>query len=171
MPKSRRIAVVTALCAIPLTLGLSACDSGTTNSAQPSAGTQQESKAGNVGKSDGKSGSLSLSPGWVKPAEKGSTEIYGTLQNPTNHDITVVGVDFAGADKSQIVGAQDDDIVVKSGKSFELKSGGPAIKLTGLKHSIKDGKVIHFNIITSDKKEFVASAFAEKPQSGSDKGK
>jgi copper(I)-binding protein len=101
---------------------------------------------------------LHFSDGWVRVSEfsdhvDGMTGAFATIENHTDHDVTLVGgfaeiakmvevhevVMMDGEMKMQ---AKDGGILIKAGESVALEPGGLHVMLMGLKEAILEGQEV-----------------------------
>jgi copper(I)-binding protein len=98
---------------------------------------------------------LHFSDGWVRVSEysdhvEGMTGAFATIENHTDHDVTLVGgsAEIANMvevhevvmiDKEMKMQAKDGGIVIKAGESVTLEPGGLHVMLMGLKKPILEG--------------------------------
>jgi periplasmic copper chaperone A len=98
---------------------------------------------------------LHFSDGWVRVSEysdhvDGMTGAFATIENHTDHDVTLVGgsAEIANMvevhevvmiDKEMKMQAKDGGIVIKAGESVTLEPGGLHVMLMGLKKPILEG--------------------------------
>jgi copper(I)-binding protein len=98
---------------------------------------------------------LHFSDGWVRVSEysdhvDGMTGAFATIENHTDHDVTLVGgsAEIANMvevhevvmiDKEMKMQAKDGGILIKAGESVTLEPGGLHVMLMGLKKPILQG--------------------------------
>jgi copper(I)-binding protein len=98
---------------------------------------------------------LHFSDGWVRVSEysdhvDGMTGAFATIENHTDHDVTLVGgsAEIANMvevhevvmiDKEMKMQAKDGGILIKAGESVTLEPGGLHVMLMGLKKPILEG--------------------------------
>lgn len=157
IPKKTRILLAPAILAASATLALTGCggsqDAGSTSSASASS----EAKNSGAG--------LSVKDPWAKAADSGMTAVFGTLENTSDHDVTVTSAETKAAGKTQLhetvtdpkTGAssmkeKEDGFTIGKGKSIELKPGGNHIMLMDLKCSLLAGDSIKVTVKTADGK-------------------
>jgi copper(I)-binding protein len=153
-----------------LASALAAC--GSSSSAGTATATTSTSVSSTAGASTAAVG-LSLKDGWVKAAPTGMTAIFGTLDNPTGQDITVVSgtspvagmvqlhevVTVNGASKMQ---PKAGGFVIPAHGSHELKPGGDHIMVMGLKQPIKAGDMVTATLTLKDGSTVQVSAIGKE---------
>lgn len=98
---------------------------------------------------------LQVSDGWVRVSEYsdhegGMTGAFATIENHTDHDVTLVGgsAEIAGMvevhevvmlDGEMKMQPKDGGILIKSGEKVTLEPGGLHVMLMGLKQAILEG--------------------------------
>lgn len=98
---------------------------------------------------------LHFSDGWVRVSEysdhvDGMTGAFATIENHTDHDVTLVGgsAEIANMvevhevvmiDKEMKMQAKEGGILIKAGESVTLEPGGLHVMLMGLKKPILEG--------------------------------
>lgn len=98
---------------------------------------------------------LQVSHGWVRVSEYsdhegGMTGAFATIENHTDHDVTLVGgsAEIAGMvevhevvmlDGEMKMQPKDGGILIKSGQKVTLEPGGLHVMLMGLKQAILEG--------------------------------
>lgn len=98
---------------------------------------------------------LHFSDGWVRVSEysdhvDGMTGAFATIENHTNHDVTLVGGSAEIANMVEVhevimmdgemkMQAKDGGILIKAGESVTLEPGGLHVMLMGLKEAILEG--------------------------------
>jgi copper(I)-binding protein len=98
---------------------------------------------------------LHFSDGWVRVSEysdhvDGMTGAFATIENHTDHDVTLVGgsAEIASMvevhevvmiDKEMKMQAKEGGILIKAGESVTLEPGGLHVMLMGLKKPILEG--------------------------------
>lgn len=98
---------------------------------------------------------LQVSHGWVRVSEYsdhegGMTGAFATIENHTDHDVTLVGgsAEIAGMvevhevvmlDGEMKMQPKDGGILIKSGEKVTLEPGGLHVMLMGLKQAILEG--------------------------------
>lgn len=134
-----------ALIVAPLTL-LTACAPAST----PAAQTSEQSSA----KVDAEH-TVMLNEGWAKAGETGGmTGVFGTLENMSDSDLTITGVesDDAGMIEMHEVTADGvmqeikGDVVIPAKGSFELAPGANHIMLMDLKKDLLAGSEVSFTM-------------------------
>ena len=129
-----------------LAAGLAGCGAAASTAAPPTSG------ASTTAPSPAAAG-LTLTDGWVKAVPSGMTAVYGTLSNPSDHDVTVLSaaspvagmvqlhevVTVNGAARMQ---PRTGGFVVPAGGSHQLAPGHDHVMLMDLKQPIKAGDQI-----------------------------
>ena len=98
---------------------------------------------------------LHFSDGWVRVSEysdhvDGMTGAFATIENHTDHDVTLVGGSAEIAKMVEVhevimmdgemkMQAKDGGILIKAGESVTLEPGGLHVMLMGLKEAILEG--------------------------------
>ena len=98
---------------------------------------------------------LHFSDGWVRVSEysdhvDGMTGAFATIENHTDHDVTLVGGSAEIANMVEVhevimmdgemkMQAKDGGILIKAGESVTLEPGGLHVMLMGLKEAILEG--------------------------------
>lgn len=97
---------------------------------------------------------LQITDGWVRVSETstkgGMTGAFATIQNHTNHDVTLVGGSADVAMMTEVhevvmldgemkMQPKDGGILIKAGESVSLEPGGLHVMLMGLKKAILEG--------------------------------
>lgn len=98
---------------------------------------------------------LDLSDGWVRVSEysdhvDGMTGAFATIENHTDHDVTLVGGSAEIAKMVEVhevimmdgemkMQAKEGGILIKAGESVTLEPGGLHVMLMGLKEAILEG--------------------------------
>jgi copper(I)-binding protein len=98
---------------------------------------------------------LHLSDGWVRVSEysdhvDGMTGAFATIENHTDHDVTLVGGSAEIANMVEVhevimmdgemkMQAKEGGILIKAGESVTLEPGGLHVMLMGLKEAILEG--------------------------------
>jgi copper(I)-binding protein len=164
-PRRRRGIVLAALLAAPL--ALAACGSTTPAGAgaAPAARGAATTPAGETGHASGHAHALTLDSAWVK-AGSGMTAAFGTISNPTDHDVTIVqgSSPAAGAvalhttekqaDGTMTMTEKKAGFVVPANGSLTLSPGGDHIMLMGLTAPLSNGQDVAFSMVSSDGEVF-----------------
>jgi copper(I)-binding protein len=104
---------------------------------------------------------LSLKDGWAKAAPSGMTAIFGTLDNPTGQDITVMSGTSPVADMVQLhevvtvngapkMQPKVGGFLVPAHGSHVLQPGGDHIMVMGLKKAIRAGDTVPATLTLRD---------------------
>ena len=168
-PRRRRGIVLAAMLAAPL--ALAACGTttpagaGAAPAATGAAGAASAPAAGATGHASGHSHALTLDSAWVK-AGSGTTAAFGTISNPTDHDVTIVRGSSPAAGMVQLhtMEKQPDGtmtmtekkagFVVPANGSLTLRPGGDHIMLMGLTAPLSNGQDVSFSMVSSDGEVF-----------------
>jgi copper(I)-binding protein len=145
-----RTITLTALAAAAL-LTLSAC-AGTTTAAT----TEQTPVVTH------EADALTLADGWVKAADEGMSAAFGTLENSSGSDITVVSVESPASSAMElhetvengsgamVMREKEDGFTIPADGSFELAPGGNHLMLMGLTAPLKAGDEVAFTLTLAD---------------------
>ncbi|MFC5930589.1 copper chaperone PCu(A)C [Cryobacterium melibiosiphilum] len=117
--------------------------------------------------------SLAIQDAWVKAAETGMSAAFGTLENSSDTDITVVSADSEAATMIELHETVEDDagamvmqqkeggFVVPANGSYELAPGANHMMLMGLTAALPAGTESTFTLTLSDGSEFEFAAPAK----------
>lgn len=106
--------------------------------------------------------SLSIEDAWVKAADEGMSAAFGTLENDSDADITVVSAEspastmielhetVANDAGEMVMQPKEGGFVVPAGDSLELAPGGNHIMLMGLTAPLVAGDDVTFTLVLSD---------------------
>ncbi|UNK70029.1 copper chaperone PCu(A)C [Microbacterium sp. H1-D42] len=106
--------------------------------------------------------SVTVSDAWVKAAPEGMTAAFGTLSNPTGHDIIVVSATTEAAASAQLHETVADDagkmtmrqveggFTIPASGSLDLEPGANHLMLMGLTEPVQAGEEIAFTLTFSD---------------------
>lgn len=131
-------------------------------------GEEDTSAAGTVS-TDGES-EVSITDPWVKAADEGMTAAFGTITNPGNEDVTIVGADtgvssamelheMTSGDAGQMVMREKEDgIVIPAGGEAELNPGGDHLMLMELNEPVQPGQDISITLTMDDGSRFTFDA-------------
>ncbi len=116
--------------------------------------------------------SLSIVDPWVKSAESGMSAAFGTIENDSNQDATVVSAatevspmielheTVADASGNMVMQEKDGGFVIPAGGSYELTPGGNHIMLMGLSNPVVAGDEVTFTLELADGSTFDFTAAA-----------
>lgn len=104
---------------------------------------------------------LTISDGWAKAADDGTSAAFGMLTNPTDKPITVIGAasPFAKAvqlhevvmkDGSMVMQQKEGGFTIPANGSIELKPGGNHLMFMGISRKITPGTMVPVKLITDD---------------------
>lgn len=106
--------------------------------------------------------SVTITDAWVKSAESGMSAAFGTLENTSDHDITLVSAASPASTMLQLHETVANDagemvmqekqggFVIPAGGSFELEPGGNHIMLMDLTAPLAAGDETTFTLTFSD---------------------
>jgi copper(I)-binding protein len=135
---------------------LAGCGGGSSADTSAAAPTSAAAEAGSsvaaAAESDADAG-VTLQDAWVKAAPDGMTAIFGTLDNPTDADVTVESASSGAAGMVELheVAMVDGEakmqpkaggFVVPAHGTHDLKPGGDHIMLMGLKQAVRPGDTV-----------------------------
>ncbi|TAJ47846.1 MAG: copper chaperone PCu(A)C [Herbiconiux sp.] len=155
--KFRTATTITALAAAAM-LTLAGC-AGTTTAAETSTAAPEAD-------------SLTIQDAWVKAADSGMSAAFGTLENASDTDLVVTGVESAASTTMQlhetvenesgamVMREKDGGFTIPAGGSFELAPGGNHLMLMDLTAPITAGTDVDFTLTLEDGStyEFTAPA-------------
>lgn len=116
--------------------------------------------------------SLSIVDPWVKSAESGMSAAFGTIENDSDEDATVVSAStevspmielhetVADASGNMVMQEKDGGFVIPAGGSYELTPGGNHIMLMGLNNPVVAGDEVTFTLDLADGSTFDFTAAA-----------
>lgn len=114
--------------------------------------------------------SLSIQDAWVKAADEGMSAVFGTLENDSDADITIVSAATAASATAELHETVENDagemmmqpkeggFVIPAGGSYELAPGGSHLMLMGLTAPLKAGDEPTFTLTLSDGSTYEFSA-------------
>jgi copper(I)-binding protein len=106
--------------------------------------------------------SINIEDAWVKAADEGMSAAFGTLENDSDTDITVVSAESAASTMIElhetvendagemVMQAKDGGFVIPAGGSLELAPGANHIMLMGLTAPLVAGDDATFTLTLSD---------------------
>lgn len=115
--------------------------------------------------SDATAEALVLQDGWVKATEDPMTGVFGTLHNPGEEDVTLVGAEQELAGRTELHVTVDDGaggrvmqeadggFTVPAGGEHVLEPGGDHLMLMELSGPIANGDVLTLTLLTEDGQE------------------
>ena len=113
---------------------------------------------------------VTISDAWVKSAESGMTAVFGTLNNPTDADVTLVSATSKAADRAELhevtendsgsmeMRAVDGGFVIPAGGSMDIQPGGYHIMLMGLTDPLQAGEDVTVTVTFSDDSSYEFTA-------------
>lgn len=104
---------------------------------------------------------LTITDGWAKAADDGTSAAFGMLKNPTDKPITVIGAasPYAKAvqlhevvmkDGSMVMQQKEGGFTIPANGMIELKPGGNHLMFMGISRPIKPGTMVPVKLITED---------------------
>lgn len=100
---------------------------------------------------------VALVDGWAKAGE-GMTGVFGTLTNPTDHDLVITAVESPAAAKVELHEVTSDgvmqkiqgDVIIPAGGAFELMPGGNHIMLMMMPEALLAGEEVEVTLTFDD---------------------
>ena len=119
---------------------------------------------------------LTITDGWAKAADDGTSAAFGMLKNPTDKPITIIGAasPYAKAvqlhevvmqDGSMVMQQKEGGFTIPANGMIELKPGGNHLMFMGISRPIKPGTMVPVKLITDDGGVFRTKVMA-KPFAG-----
>ena len=158
--------------ALPLAVAafaLVACGSSDDSGAAGSAGSSSSSSSSTADAADKGATAPSLDSAWVKATEEDMTAIFGTVENPTDSELTLESVDVdvpAKAELHEVVQQAgsavmqkvDGGVKVPANGRLALDPGGYHIMLVNMKEPITPGQQVTVTLHFSDGSTATAKA-------------
>lgn len=115
---------------------------------------------------------LTITDGWAKAADDGTSAAFGMLKNPTDKPITVIGAasPFAKAvqlhevvmkDGSMVMQQKEGGFTIPANGTIELKPGGNHLMFMGISRKITPGTMVPIKLVTHDGGVFRARVMAK----------
>lgn len=165
-----------AVCALTLGGGLAGC--GSTQAGDPAASVSG-TPANSAAAEPGADAALTVRDAWAKAipdvSQKKMTGVFGTLQNISDRDVTIVAAENTVSSHSELHETVDKDgdkvmqqverFVIKAGEERELRPGGDHLMVMRMDKPLNTGDEVRITLTTEDgqKVEFAAVA---KPFTG-----
>lgn len=159
---------------VALGLGLTACGGSDEEEV-----TEQDAAAAEAGEgaAQEQDAALTYTDGWVKATDEKMTGMFGTIENTTDQDLTLVegSSDAVGtvelhevvdADGKKQMQAMQGGMTVPAGEKLELKPGGLHIMLMKIDEEIKAGDEITVQLVDDRGGEYEWSAQARSFDGG-----
>lgn len=112
--------------------------------------------------SDDEGAALTLTDAWTKAADEGMTGVFGTLENGSGADVTVVAASSPaaaraelhtmamGEDGSMVMTPVEDGFLVPANGTYALEPGGDHIMLMELTAPLEPGAEVELRLETAD---------------------
>ena len=119
---------------------------------------------------------LTITDGWAKAADDGTSAAFGMLKNPTDKPITIIGAaspvakavqlhEVVMQDGSMVMQQKEGGFAIPANGMIELKPGGNHLMFMGIRRPIKPGTMVPVKLITDDGGVFRTTVMA-KPFAG-----
>lgn len=112
--------------------------------------------------------SLTITDTWVKAADEGMTAAFGTIENSSDHDITITGATSEAATAVELHEVVDDvmrpvegGFTVPADGSLMLEPGGYHLMFMGIPAPIAAGDDVTVTLVLSDGSELELTAVAK----------